>query len=282
MAQHWQRYSFRRTRAEGQLTDEALQLAFAEIDSDSSGFIESCELDAAVSAWAKSIGEPKPKTDAMLAFADHDGDGRISISEFMKVMRFEPPTGNSTGTKKVSVPSGGGGGGGRGGGASLEEVFAQFCSFGSAKTATELDNAKWAKLCKDSGLVDKLFSKADVDLTFSKVVQKGKRKMAYPEFVEALRLVAAKKGCTEQEVGGAVAAAAPSSSGTQADGDAVLAHFTDSSQYTGAHKHRFDEAGRGKGLAGRDSVAKGQGHVQSQGLAGLADRSPADVRGVKL
>ena len=97
----------------------------------------------------------------------------------------------------------------------------------------------------------------------------------------ALRLVAAKKGVSEQEVGDAVAAAAPSSSGTRADSDAVLAHFTDTSQYTGAHKHRFDEAGKGKGPAGRDSIAKGNGHKPSQGLAGLADRSPADVRGVK-
>ena len=87
----------------------------------------------------------------------------------------------------------------------------------------------------------------------------------------------------------AVATAAPLSSGTRADGDAALAHFTDWTRYTGAHKHRFDEAGRGKGLAGRDSIAKGHGRVPSnlsympsEGLSSLADRTPADVRGVKL
>ena len=33
----------------------------------------------------------------------------------------------------------------------------------------------------------------------------------------------------------------------------VLARLTDTKRYTGAHKHRFDENGRGRGLAGRPS-----------------------------
>ena len=33
--------------------------------------------------------------------------------------------------------------------------------------------------------------------------------------------------------------------------------MTDTSKYTGAHKQRFDESGKGKGLEGRDSVSKG-------------------------
>jgi hypothetical protein len=35
--------------------------------------------------------------------------------------------------------------------------------------------------------------------------------------------------------------------------------LTDTGSYTGTHKHRFDGRGRGRGLLGRDSVAKGQG-----------------------
>ena len=35
--------------------------------------------------------------------------------------------------------------------------------------------------------------------------------------------------------------------------------LTDTSKYTGSHKERFDESGKGRGLEGRDSVAKGQG-----------------------
>ena len=44
-------------------------------------------------------------------------------------------------------------------------------------------------------------------------------------------------------------------------GDAVLDRMTDTSKYTGSHKLRFDESGKGKGLEGRDSVPKGPGHI---------------------
>lgn len=39
----------------------------------------------------------------------------------------------------------------------------------------------------------------------------------------------------------------------------MLDRLTDTSQYTGSHKHRFDASGRGKGIAGRDLAAKGAG-----------------------
>lgn len=35
--------------------------------------------------------------------------------------------------------------------------------------------------------------------------------------------------------------------------------MTDTAKYTGAHKHRFNEEGKGRGLEGRDSPAKGRG-----------------------
>lgn len=39
----------------------------------------------------------------------------------------------------------------------------------------------------------------------------------------------------------------------------IFDKLTDPSLYTGSHKHRFDDEGRGRGLEGRDSVAKGMG-----------------------
>ena len=39
----------------------------------------------------------------------------------------------------------------------------------------------------------------------------------------------------------------------------VVDRLTDTSKYTGSHKERFDESGKGRGLEGRDSIAKGQG-----------------------
>ena len=39
----------------------------------------------------------------------------------------------------------------------------------------------------------------------------------------------------------------------------VTDRLTDTSKYTGAHKHRFDETGHGLGIAGRDAPVKGHG-----------------------
>lgn len=39
----------------------------------------------------------------------------------------------------------------------------------------------------------------------------------------------------------------------------VTDRLTDTSKYTGAHKHRFDASGHGLGIAGRELPAKGQG-----------------------
>ena len=44
-----------------------------------------------------------------------------------------------------------------------------FCSYGTRQPATQLDGAKFTKLCRDSGLIDKKLSKTDVELIFAKV-----------------------------------------------------------------------------------------------------------------
>eukprot|EP01102_Stenamoeba_stenopodia_P022286 TRINITY_DN922_c0_g1_i2.p1 TRINITY_DN922_c0_g1~~TRINITY_DN922_c0_g1_i2.p1 ORF type:complete len:244 (-),score=59.51 TRINITY_DN922_c0_g1_i2:7-738(-) len=48
----------------------------------------------------------------------------------------------------------------------------------------------------------------------------------------------------------------------QASGGSIFDKLTDPNQYTGAHKHRFDETGKGKGKEGREDVAKPTGYVQ--------------------
>lgn len=41
----------------------------------------------------------------------------------------------------------------------------------------------------------------------------------------------------------------------------VFSRLTDASGYTGAHKHRFDSDGQGRGKEGRDCISKGNGHL---------------------
>ena len=52
-----------------------------------------------------------------------------------------------------------------------------------------------------------------------------------------------------------------SSAAAIVDSSTIFDKLTDHEQYTGAHRHRFDKKGNGRGLAGRDSIQKGAGHA---------------------
>ena len=56
--------------------------------------------------------------------------------------------------------------------------------------------------------------------------------------------------------------------GDVTDNDAVYARLTDPQKFTGAHKHRFDSTGLGRGLDGRDSIIKGGGNVVGAYMGG--------------
>ena len=50
----------------------------------------------------------------------------------------------------------------------LERIFVGFCTFGVGKDAVALmDGAKFAKFCKDMGLVGKNLTVTDVDIIFA-------------------------------------------------------------------------------------------------------------------
>jgi hypothetical protein len=48
--------------------------------------------------------------------------------------------------------------------------------------------------------------------------------------------------------------------------------MTDTSQYTGAHKERFDADGHGKGIEGRADKAENTGYVGNYKEAGTYDK----------
>jgi hypothetical protein len=118
--------------------------------------------------------------------------------------------------------------------ADLEDVFNKYCAFGGGKDAVaEMDNAKFAKLCRDS-FNDKKFTGTDADLIFTKTKAPGARKIRFTEFRDkALPQIAAKKGIdVDSLVEKLCGSAGPSSSGTKAD--AVKFH-DDKSLYTGVY-----------------------------------------------
>eukprot|EP01063_Lacrimia_lanifica_P000667 TRINITY_DN1034_c0_g3_i1.p1 TRINITY_DN1034_c0_g3~~TRINITY_DN1034_c0_g3_i1.p1 ORF type:complete len:185 (+),score=79.84 TRINITY_DN1034_c0_g3_i1:59-556(+) len=150
-------------------------------------------------------------------------------------------------------------------GENLQEVFETFCAFGGGANAkAEMDNARFAKFCKDSKLVDKKFTSTDCDLIFSKIKAKGERKIPFATFkTKAIPEIAAKKGMTADELEARIlGAGGPTSSGTKAD--AVKFH-DDKDQYTGVYK-----------AGGPTNV-----DVGTSDLSNITNRKDADVRGVQ-
>jgi hypothetical protein len=120
-----------------------------------------------------------------------------------------------------------------------------------------------------------------VDLAFTKSVTRGERKLNFDQFRAAIGILGAKRfsdlsaADAQTKIEEMVVAATPESKSTKVANDAILQKMTDASQYTGAHKERFDKDGHGRGAAGRDMGGKSD-------LSAILDRDPnTDVRGVK-
>jgi hypothetical protein len=184
----------------------------------------------------------------------------------------------------------------------LRSVFSSFAQFGhdrvsaassapaGASLAAEeptLDCARFAKLCRDSRLLDaQLITPQAVDIVFAKA--KGaprERRLRFDRFRHALALLAEVKFGANPD-GPAVLAAqvlsAASSLGGGPQLDAVhlpqtshniFERLTDSRLYVGTHKERFDHEGRGRGVEGRERVSVGAGTVDLYTGGNVSDLS---------
>ncbi|XP_057269891.1 tubulin polymerization-promoting protein family member 3 isoform X4 [Pezoporus wallicus] len=164
--------------------------------------------------------------------------------------------------------------------ASLEESFRKFAIYGDTKaTGQEMNGKNWAKLCKDCKVTDgKSVTSTDVDIVFSKVKGKTARVINYEEFKKALAELAPKrfKDKNKEEAYEAicqlVAGKEPINVGvTKAKTVGAVERLTDTSKYTGSHKERFDETGKGKGKSGRENIVDTSGYVSAYKNAGTYD-----------
>ncbi|KAG7239591.1 hypothetical protein INR49_028743 [Caranx melampygus] len=162
----------------------------------------------------------------------------------------------------------------------LMETFRKFAIHGDSKATGEgLNGKNWAKLCKDCKVIDgKNVTSTDVDIMFSKVKQKTSRVISYEEFLKALEELAPKrfKGQSKEEavrsIISLVEGAEPSNIGvTKVAKTAAMDRLTDTSRYTGSHKERFDESGRGRGREGREEIVENTGYVGAYKNAGTYD-----------
>jgi len=151
-------------------------------------------------------------------------------------------------------------------GANFAEIFRAFAKFGDSKSTGEaitLSNSdKWMKQAK---VIDpKKVTTTDTGIAFKKV-GKTKRALTLEEYNLFLdELTKTTKKITLEEIKDMMAKAGPPATNktTKTVVDGAVARLTDTKRYTGSHKQRFDEEGKGRGKAGRVDVVKDTGYVQ--------------------
>eukprot|EP00287_Rhodomonas_sp_CCMP768_P028303 CAMPEP_0202853172 /NCGR_PEP_ID=MMETSP1389-20130828/90345_1 /ASSEMBLY_ACC=CAM_ASM_000865 /TAXON_ID=302021 /ORGANISM="Rhodomonas sp., Strain CCMP768" /LENGTH=340 /DNA_ID=CAMNT_0049531715 /DNA_START=37 /DNA_END=1059 /DNA_ORIENTATION=+ len=141
----------------------------------------------------------------------------------------------------------------------VQKAFADYCAGQST-----MDGKSFAKICKDTKIVDSKCTATDVDLAFAKVKDKNERRITFTQFKEALKILADKKGKTLADLEAKISSSkGPVLSGTVAEANKF---HDDKSLYTGVH------AKGGPSTIDTDKVAD---------ISQIMDRSDADVRGVK-
>ncbi|KAM5338382.1 tubulin polymerization-promoting protein family member 2 isoform 2-T2 [Glossophaga mutica] len=155
-----------------------------------------------------------------------------------------------------------------------EKTFQRFAVFGeSSSSGTEMNNKNFSKLCKDCGVMDgKTVTSTDVDIVFSKVKAKNARTITFQQFQEAMKELGQKRFKSKnpdealENVYKLIEGKDPATTGvTKATTVGGVSRLTDTSKYTGTHKERFDESGKGKGISGREDLTDNSGYSWGKG-----------------
>merc|ERR1711875_2763 len=149
----------------------------------------------------------------------------------------------------------------------LKNAFMNFANQGkSGAKVQELDNKNWTKMAKDCGLYNKTCTSTDGDITFQKFCGNKAKQINFDTFCKfidelALKFYKGDANAVEKYRELIVQKGAPQNTGTKVATGNNVGKMTDTSQYTGAHKERFDESGKGKGKEGRENVTANDGYV---------------------
>ena len=144
---------------------------------------------------------------------------------------------------------------------SLDEVFQ-----GYTAGAPDMDGKTFAKMAKDTKILDKLLTATDIDLIFAKVKDKAARKITLAQFKKGLEECAHKKKITFDQLQEKIlSVGGPVFTGTKTD---KVKFHDDKSLYTGVYAQ-----------GGPTTVDAGKGAISD--ISQLCDRSAADVRGIK-
>ncbi|XP_034094446.1 tubulin polymerization-promoting protein family member 2 [Gymnodraco acuticeps] len=170
--------------------------------------------------------------------------------------------------------------------AEVETAFQKFAVHGDSKaTGKEMNGKNFVKLSKDCKIIDgKNVTTTDVDIVFSKNKAKSARVITFEQFNQALTELAPKrfKGKSKEEslqqLYSLIVGKEPANIGvTKVAKAAAVDRLTDTTKYTGAHKERFDESGKGKGKVGRADVPDDSGYVGAYKGSGSYEEKVKDA-----
>lgn len=145
--------------------------------------------------------------------------------------------------------------------AAFKEQFKAFSKFGDPKSdgkhLTLSQSDKWMKQAK---VIDKKITTTDTGIHFKKLKSMKLSIVDYNKFLEDL---AKTKKVELDEIKSKMAnCGAPGiHNATPGKAAETVARLTDTSKYTGSHKQRFDDTGKGKGIAGRKDQPDSSGYV---------------------
>merc|ERR1711970_1151049 len=160
----------------------------------------------------------------------------------------------------------------------LKQAFLNFANQGkSGAKVQELDNKNWTKMAKDCGLYNKTCTSTDGDISFQKFCGNKAKHITFEVFLKFIDELAVKyyKGdsaAVEKYRKLIVEKGAPESKGTKVATGNNVGKMTDTTQYTGAHKERFDDSGKGKGKEGREYTTENDGYVTGYKDKGTYDQ----------
>jgi len=163
-------------------------------------------------------------------------------------------------------------------GADLQSTFKAFSSKGGSEQTTA-DFTKW---CKDANVFGKTCNSNHVDIAFAKVKPKTSKTITFldldPLINEMAKAYKVDHKLADDEAAKAaikdkLAKATPKAHGaTKTSKTGGVEKMTDTSKYTGSHKERFDDSGKGKGGDGRTDKVDSTGYVGNYKGAGTYDK----------
>jgi len=146
----------------------------------------------------------------------------------------------------------------------FSENFKLFSKFGDTKSdGKHISLSQSDKWMKQAKVIDgKKITTTDTGIHFKKLKSLKLQEADYNKFLDSL--AKSKQMSIEQLKSKMAGCGAPGLTATPADAGKVAAtveRLTDPAKYTGSHKERFDEAGKGKGIAGRKDLVDSSGYV---------------------